>query len=256
MSGRFEEAVAGFVAALGTARLRALADAVGRQASTESAAGAMAVPGFSDAAREVLHAQRQDGVADAEAAAYLRGVAAGFAQRAEAVDVQPVWTGPGTHPVPVRATAEVLVDVVAESRHELLLMTYSARPYQPLLDALDAAAGRGVTIAVVVETLRGAGNALAGAEPAEAFRAVPGVELWHWPVAQRQAAGAKLHAKIAVADRHTLLVSSANLTQSGAGSNIEAGLLVRGGSAPERVTEHIEELRAQGVLTRLRREGP
>lgn len=60
-----------------------------------------------------------------------------------------------------------------------------------------------------------------------------------------------MHAKLAVADRRVLLVSSANLTQSGVGRNIEAGLLVHGGTAPQRAAEHFAELTAQGVLVRL-----
>ncbi len=60
-----------------------------------------------------------------------------------------------------------------------------------------------------------------------------------------------MHAKVAVADRRVLLVSSANLTQSGVSKNIEAGVLVRGGHAPQRVAEHIGELRTMGVLRRL-----
>jgi hypothetical protein len=58
--------------------------------------------------------------------------------------------------------AVVLADVVREARHELLLMTYSAKPYQPLRDAPGAAASRGVAVSVVVETLRGASSALSG----------------------------------------------------------------------------------------------
>jgi phosphatidylserine/phosphatidylglycerophosphate/cardiolipin synthase-like enzyme len=61
-----------------------------------------------------------------------------------------------------------------------------------------------------------------------------------------------MHAKIAVADRHTLLVTSANLTQSGVATNIEAGLLVHGGHAPRRAAEHVSHLIATGVLVRLR----
>lgn len=61
-----------------------------------------------------------------------------------------------------------------------------------------------------------------------------------------------MHAKVAIADRAALLVSSANLTQSGVEKNIEAGLLVRGGSAPRRAAEHIDELKTLGVLERLR----
>lgn len=61
-----------------------------------------------------------------------------------------------------------------------------------------------------------------------------------------------MHAKLAVADRQLLFVSSANLTQSGVAKNLEAGLLVRGGTAPQRAAEHIAELKATGVLVPLR----
>lgn len=248
---RFERAVAEAAARLGPAQLRAFADRVAEGRPRVAALQAVPVPGFAELAAAVLDAQRADELSDAEAAAYLRGVAAGHAQHAGALRVESVWSGPSTHPVPVRATAQALVDLVAEAGHELLLLTYSARPYEPLRDALAAAVRRGVSVRVVVETLQGAGGALAGAEPAAAFAAVPGVELWHWPATQRPDQGAKMHAKLAVADRRLLLLSSANLTQSGVGRNVEAGLLVRGGTAPRRAAEHIAELQARGVLARL-----
>ncbi|MCT9932238.1 phospholipase D-like domain-containing protein [Planotetraspora sp. A-T 1434] len=61
-----------------------------------------------------------------------------------------------------------------------------------------------------------------------------------------------MHAKLAVADRRVLLVSSANLTHSGVARSIEAGLLVHGGTAPQRAAEHIADLRGKGLLERLR----
>jgi phosphatidylserine/phosphatidylglycerophosphate/cardiolipin synthase-like enzyme len=183
--------------------------------------------------------------------AYLTGVAAGYAERSAETTVETVWSGPGSHPVPVRATAAVLADVVREAHRELLLMTYSARPYQPLTLALQAAVSRGVSVNIVVETLQGAGSALGGDEPYQAFVGIRGVALWHWPSSRRTEPGAKMHAKLAVADRHVLFVSSANLTQSGVAKNIEAGLLVRGGAAPLRAAEHVDALRASGALTRL-----
>jgi phosphatidylserine/phosphatidylglycerophosphate/cardiolipin synthase-like enzyme len=134
-----------------------------------------------------------------------------------------------------------------------LLRTYSATPHQPVLTALREAVARGVATTVVVETLQGAGSALAGAEPAAAFASVSGLSLWHWPVEQRPESG--MHAKIAVADQRVLLVSSANLTQSGAVRNVEAGILIRGGTAPQRAAEHIAELKASGVLAPLLRGG-
>jgi phosphatidylserine/phosphatidylglycerophosphate/cardiolipin synthase-like enzyme len=108
--------------------------------------------------------------------------------------VETVWSGPGSPHVPVRATAAVLADVVREARRELLLMTCSARRYQPLAAALQAAVGRGVQVSVVVETLHGAGSALGGDEPYQAFTPVDGIALWHWPTAKRTEAGAKMRA--------------------------------------------------------------
>ncbi|WP_261568736.1 DISARM system phospholipase D-like protein DrmC [Frankia gtarii] len=213
-----------------------------------------AVPGGARraAVRQLLTARRGQGIAPAEAAAYLRGVADGYLRQAMATRVESVWSGPGSHEVPVRATARVLVDLVAGAIGELLLMTYSARSYPPLLRALAAALGRGVAVSVVVETLQGAGGALNGAEPAVAFADLPDVDLWHWPTRRRAHPSARMHAKIAVADRRALLVSSANLTSSGVEENIEAGLLVRGGTPPRRAAEHITALMTSGMLTRLR----
>jgi phosphatidylserine/phosphatidylglycerophosphate/cardiolipin synthase-like enzyme len=164
--------------------------------------------------------------------------------------VEIVWSGPSTPRVPVRTTEQVILDVVNGARSELLLMTYSAKPYPPLLEALTAAVSRGVHVLAVVETLQGAGSALSGSEPAAAFAAVPSVEIWHWPLGKRTESGAKMHAKLIVADDSVLFTTSANLTGSGVGKNIEAGLLVRGGSAPRRAAEHVRELRVAGLLTR------
>jgi phosphatidylserine/phosphatidylglycerophosphate/cardiolipin synthase-like enzyme len=60
-----------------------------------------------------------------------------------------------------------------------------------------------------------------------------------------------MHAKLVIADGHVLFVTSANLTQSGIGKNVEAGLLVRGGLAPIRAVEHVRQLQTTGALQRL-----
>lgn len=248
----FASAVGTAVDAVGAERLRVLADGIeGGRPDASLQAGAP-VAGYADAVRGVRAAQAGDGVPDPIAAAYLRGAADGYARSAAAERIEAVWSGPSTHAVPVRATAQALVEVIAAAERDLLLMTYSAKPHPPVLAALGAARARGVRISIVVETIQGAGGALGGGvEPAAAFHSVPGVELWHWPVTERSEQGAKMHAKIAVADRRVLLVSSANLTQSGITHSMEAGVLVRGGHAPARAAEHVGRLIAAGVLVRL-----
>jgi phosphatidylserine/phosphatidylglycerophosphate/cardiolipin synthase-like enzyme len=188
------------------------------------------------------------GLAPGEAAAYLRGLAAGYDARAARVQSELVWTGPAVFDVPVRATAQVLTGLVGEARQELILTTYSAKPYPPLTEALRAATARGVSVWAVVETLQGAGSALNGAEPAAAFPA--GVQLWTWAFGRRPE-GAKMHAKVAIVDERTLLVTSANLTGSGIAANMEAGVVVRGGSAARRAAEHLHALRRDEVLVRI-----
>lgn len=246
----FEEAAVAAAPRLGAVGLRNLAD---RVAADWPAHAILASGGqrFAEAAAPVLAALDSHGGTPTEVAAFLRGMAAAHEQLSSSVTVETVWSGPSSHAVPVRATAQALIEVIAEARHELLLMTYSAKPHAEIRTALEAATAHGVAVTVVVETLRGAGSALAGAEPAAAFSAIPGVDLWHWPVGNRTESGSKMHAKLAVADQRVLLVSSANLTQSGVAKNIEAGLLVRGGQAPRRAAEHISQLRATGVLDRL-----
>ena len=247
----FEAAAEAAGRALGASAVRALATAIADGWPDRAARAAVPGPGHEDLAAAVLRAQAADAMPDALAAAYLRGLADGHAQASAQVQVEPVWSGPETFRVPVRATALVLTELARGAVHELVLVTYSAKPYQPLLDQLASAVARGVAVSVVVETLAGAGSAMSGAEPASAFATIAGIDIWHWPKARRREESAKMHAKVAIADRAALLVSSANLTQSGIEKNIEAGLLVRGGTAPRRAAEHIDELRTVGILERL-----
>lgn len=238
-------------ARFGAQSVRLLANRLASGEPQDAVLAAVPVPGFAEAAAAVVSAGRGSGWDDATVAAYLRGVADGYEHRLAQVRVETVWSGPRTDAVPVRASAQVLSDLVAQARTELLLMTYSARPRPSLTAGLQAAVERGVRIDVVVETLAGAGGAIAGSEPAVAFAGVRGLRLWHWPAGSRKEPGAKMHAKVAVADRSALLVTSANLTQSGADKNLEAGLLVRGGHAAARVVEHVTQLQIDGMLERL-----
>jgi len=247
----FAQAAGDAVESIGPGRLRVLASGIEAGSSEAALCAGAAVPGYADAVRAIRSAQTGSGLPDAAAAIYLRGVADGYARSAAWESVESVWSGPSSHAVPVRSTAQVLVELIGDAIEQLVLMTYSARPYPPVVDALIAARGRGVRVWVVVETLQGAGGALGGTEPAAAFLGVPGVELWHWPAEVRGDSSAKMHAKIAVADQRVLLVSSANLTQSGVGANLEAGVLVRGGYAPRRAAEHVAHLIAAGELVRL-----
>jgi hypothetical protein len=87
--------------------------------------------------------------------------------------------------------AAILEDVIKEARRELVIMTGSTRPYEPLRTALAAAIARAVAVDVVGE-LTWAGSALSASEPATAFAGLQGVSLWHWPPRNRATARARI----------------------------------------------------------------
>lgn len=205
----------------------------------------------SEPLRRLLAEAGTEAVSGAEVAAYLRGFVAGRSKGKGEAEVRTVWSGPRTANVPVRATAQVLIDLIRGASDELLAMTYSARAYAKLTGALRDAVARGVRIDMVVETTAGADGLLSGPEPAAAFAAVPEVRLWHWPQEARAQRGSRLHAKVVVADGQSLFLGSANLTASAATRNLEAGALIVGGAAPQRAAEHVRELQRTGVLRRL-----
>ncbi|MGW3389375.1 DISARM system phospholipase D-like protein DrmC [Streptomyces cinereoruber] len=244
----FEGAAEAAIAVLGLSRSKDLAGLLAQRRTRERILTELGTPGAGEALAALHDAMESESVSAFEAAAYVRGYVAARRQARDTVRVRTVWSGPSTPAVPVRATAQVLVEVINEAQHELLAMTYAARPYPALTKALTEAADRGVRTHVVVETLAGAGGLLSGREPAEAFAAVPGLLLWVWARGPAERGRSRQHAKLAVADRRTLLLGSANLTESAARRNIEAGVLVTGGEAPRRTAEHIVELQRLGIL--------
>jgi phosphatidylserine/phosphatidylglycerophosphate/cardiolipin synthase-like enzyme len=236
----FAETVSTALADSSPSALRVLAQAIESGLSP-----ATVVPGIDVDA--VFKALTREGLAPAVAAAYVRGVADGQTQSESAELVEVVWSGPSSANVPVRATGQVLADLINTAQHELILVTYSARRYAPVDTALRSAVARGVEVVIVVETIVGAGGLLKGDEPAKAFKDIAAIRLFHWPIDVRDS-NSRMHAKLAVADRRVLFVSSVNLTESAVERSMEAGVLVTGGHAPARAAEHIDELRSRRVL--------
>ncbi|MFJ3104028.1 DISARM system phospholipase D-like protein DrmC [Streptomyces sp. NPDC086835] len=245
---RFEAAAETAAAALGPSRTKDLAGLLASGRGRERALTELSTPGVREAVERLYEALTVDRVPREEAAAYLRGYVAAMIGARDSVQVRTVWSGPSTSAVPVRATAQVLIEVINKARHELLAMTYAARPYPALTQALTDATARGVVVHIVVETLAGAGGLLSGREPAVAFAEVPGAHLWHWARDPASQGRSRQHAKLAVADRRVLFLGSANLTESAARRNIEAGVLIQGGDAPQRAAEHMVSLQQRGVL--------
>jgi phosphatidylserine/phosphatidylglycerophosphate/cardiolipin synthase-like enzyme len=164
-----------------------------------------------------------------------------------------VWTGPTPHGTTLRRTDQALLDLIHGARESLVIVFYTAYRIPAVRKALLAAMDRGVRLTLIAEP-DADHDGKVSFDPIAAL----GTDLARrasvltWPPEKRprdaQGRYGSLHVKCAIADRSVLLVSSANVTEFALALNMELGLLVRGGDAPEAVARHLEALRTSGVL--------
>jgi cardiolipin synthase len=183
------------------------------------------------------------GIGGGTVALALRATALATARARNEERIETVWTGPTTKAVPLRHTLGVLLQVVKAARERLVVVSFAAYRVPKVVEAMLVAAERDVKIAVVIDEGTDAGNA---------FTALTGVaELFCWPAAGTvlpNGGTVRMHVKAAVADDHTALVGSANLTGQALSQNMELGLLVEGGEVPRRLDAHFRSLIAAEVL--------
>ena len=162
-----------------------------------------------------------------------------------------VWTGPASYEVPVRATGAVLAEVIEGAAKTLIVVSFAAYKVAAVVEALRAAADRGVDVRLVLESVVESKGKLSH-DAKHAFEALgDAVSFYVWPAELRVSQGgghAAMHVKCAVADRHTAFVTSANLTGAALTDNMELGLVVRGGDVPRRIADHFGTLMSDGVL--------
>ena len=196
-----------------------------------------------------------DGLSAAAMALVLRtSVASLEAFRQRVPSTQVVWTGPKVDGSFLRATREVVREILRQARREVLVVGYwiAARDdsegiIEEFITSLADAVNRGVIVTVVFdERLRADGRdnrgILLSAWPPDVTP--PRILTWRLPRDDRHL---KLHAKVLVADRRDALVTSANLTLYAMDRNMEMGVRVVGDPALN-IARHFELLARSCVL--------
>jgi phosphatidylserine/phosphatidylglycerophosphate/cardiolipin synthase-like enzyme len=198
--------------------------------------------------------QHEDPVCSPQAIAFALAGASNSYQRArEQTAIELVWTGPTTSAVPLRRTEQVLLDMIRESRRDLLIVSFAVYNIAGIVAELEHSLARGVALTIVAETPESSqGKVGFNAEAAFNGRIKREARILIWPYTKREkdADGrhGSLHAKCAVADRETCFVSSANLTQYALNLNMEMGLRVNDKALAEKIVRHIEALTQNEVL--------
>lgn len=196
--------------------------------------------------------------ASGESIAYLLLGAATSTRRVRAKQrVELIWTGPATDNIPLRRTEQALLETINAAQTSLLIVSFAVYLLASIADAVLTAGRRGVAIDICVESATREG----GANRFDPIRALgPQIcsvaSIYEWPLEKRSSAESNnrgvLHAKCAVADRSLLFISSANLTEYAMGSNMELGVLIRGGRQPGQVVDHFRGLMKKEELAELK----
>ncbi len=252
------KAVGALAAALHRDRIRAVADAFERLGSVEEFERARAAFGPNvDAARvERLRASwaAAPRVTAAEISAAFKGAAELASLLDDAAAIELVWTGPSTGLIPTRRTEQVLLEVIDSAASDLFLVSYVFYRASSIVEALNDAVQRGVRVRILMESSVEQGGAVRGASAGPLAEAVRGAIVYVWDPAERKhdgdAPSASVHAKCAVADRRLAFITSANLTSAALERNMELGVLIRGGTVPDRLQAHLEALAATRIITR------
>lgn len=160
-----------------------------------------------------------------------------------------VVSGPLSGTVPLRLTTSAAIEVIRSATRTLLLTSYAAFGIQEIVDEITEAADRGVSVNLVLETARSAGGRLHGeTDGRTAFHALrfhPDVHLWQWANTERRGFSGRrgsMHAKVIAADRSTVLLGSANLTDNAYNDNLEVGAVIRDPIAVGKLVDHFTTL--------------
>jgi len=162
-----------------------------------------------------------------------------------------VWTGPPSADN-LRRTDQALQEVIQIARSELILVTFAVYRTPQLQTAIGDALERGVSIRFVSESPHSLSGKIS-TDPRTAWgNLADRMRFYHWAQEHRpmdaQGNTGSLHAKCAVADEAVVFISSANLTEHALALNMEMGLLIRGGTLPQKVSRHFHHLMSRNIL--------
>ena len=190
-----------------------------------------------------------------EVSLVLAGALHAVSEERRRVKVELVGSGPAALGSSLRSTEPALLELLGSSRNSVYVVTFAAYKVPSVADAIRAASARGVRVVFVLES-EASSDGKVSFDPLPYLRSdgALAVEVYSWPLDKRprdsRGRHGTLHAKFAVADRRQLLVSSANLTEYAFALNMELGVLITGGAAPEEASDHIDELIRLGILQR------
>lgn len=131
----------------------------------------------------------------------------------------------------------------------LFITSFVAYDVSTIVKALNAANDRGVAISMLLELSQDHGGSITFDAIGKMRTLVPAANLYAWRDKADPFSDGRVHAKVAVADARMCFITSANLTGHAMEKNMEAGVLVSGGTIPKLLEDHLRSLTETKVVS-------
>jgi cardiolipin synthase A/B len=239
------DAIAALVSLISAEKVQAVAGCIRTAEAGKAAVALSAVvgtPAASIVVEQLALAWQKTQVSSEELASMLISASYVFDKVASEQSIELVWTGPTTPFVSARRTEQALLQVINSTEQSLFITSFVAYDVSTIVKALNAASDRGVAISMLLELSQDAGGSINFDVIGKMKTLVPASKLYAWRDKAETFSGGSVHAKVAVADGRMSFITSANLTGYAMEKNMEAGVLITGGSTPRLLSEHLFSL--------------
>lgn len=199
----------------------------------------------------LIETWRANPIEPKELSALVIGVGVGYRRAKAEQELELVWTGPHGPTIPTRRTEQALIEVINASVKRLFVTSFVAYGIPSVMKAFEHAIARSVRLSMLLEPSETDGGSVSFDVIGNMKAALPAAIVYSWKEKGERFSGGRVHAKIAVADEAICFVSSANLTGHAMERNMEAGVLIRGGSVPRDLHRHLEALQTSNVIARV-----
>ncbi|MBE7512436.1 MAG: hypothetical protein HS103_06435 [Anaerolineales bacterium] len=153
----------------------------------------------------------------------------------------------------MRRIDEALLQLISNAQENLMLISFAVYRVERLTEAIEKALQRGVVVTCFFEMDDSKVKLPSVFLTKDKYSTRMKLYTWadlHRPRSTLNKYGA-LHAKAAVADNNSLLISSANLTEHAMSLNIEMGLSIRGGDLPQPVSRIFMDFIEHGIFSQV-----
>lgn len=188
-------------------------------------------------------------ISSAELASMLLAASHMYAKVTTEQSTELVWTGPTTPFVAARRTEQALLQVINNAKQSLFITSFIAYDVSSIVNALNEAIKRGVTVTMLLESSHEHGGSIDFDTIGKMQVLIPNAKIYVWNNKNNEFSDGRVHAKVVAADNRTCFITSANLTGFAMNKNIEVGVLISNGNIPTLLHDHLHYLISTKTIT-------